>query len=155
MFAYSGGCRKGLAQEFDYFANQWVDSKPLEYDDLEVAMVKFDNGVLGKVSVNYGCIMPYAFPIEVFGNKGTFKDNRVWSHKYPGQTDWVEIPTIMPDSAEVTHHPFQGQMDHFVDCIRQERESHCNLEDGIRTCEVAFAAQQCYQSGRPVSLPLL
>ena len=154
VFAYSGGCRKGRSEEFDYFANQWVEGKPLEYDDLEVAMVKFDNGVLGKVSVNYGCVMPYTFPLEVFGNRGTIRDNRIWSHKYPGQTDWVELPTIMPDSADVTHHPFQGQMDHFVECVREGRESHCNLDDGIATCEIAFAAQRCYESRQPVSLPL-
>ena len=106
-------------------------------------MVKFNNGVLGKVSVNYDCVMPYTFPLEVFGDRGTIRDNRIWSHKYPGQTDWVEWPTIMPDSADVTHHPFQGQMDHFVECIRQGRESHCNL------------AQQCYESRQPVALPLI
>ena len=46
-------------------------------------------------------------------------------------------------------------MDHFVECIRQGRESHCNLDDGIATCEIAFAAQQCYESRQPVALPLI
>ena len=84
VFAYSGGYRKGLEQEFDYLANKWVDGLPLEYDDLEVALVKFSNGAVGKVSVNYGCIMPYTFPVEIFGNKGTIKDNKVWSHQISG-----------------------------------------------------------------------
>lgn len=156
VFAYCGGYRKGKNEEFDYYLNRWVKGKgPLEYDGLEVALVKFQNGVLGKVSVNFDCIMPYTFPIEVFGSKGTIKDNRVWSHKYPGQKNWVSIPTILPDSAEVTHHPFQGQMDHFVECILADRESHCNLEDAVHTHEIAFAALQCYQTRKPVKLPLL
>ena len=155
VFAYSGGYRKGLKKEFDYLANKWVDGLPLEYDDLEVALVKFSNGAVGKVSVNYGCIMPYTFPVEIFGNKGTVKDNRVWSHKYPGQNSWVEIPAILPDSADVTHHPFQGQMDHFVQCIQTDTESHCNLDDAIVTHEIAFAALQCYETGQPVKLPLM
>ena len=154
VFAYSGGFRKGLDKEFDYLANKWVDGLPLEYDDLEVALVKFSNGAVGKVSVNYGCIMPYTFPVEIFGNKGTVKDNKVWSHKYPGQNDWVEIPAILPDSADVSHHPFQGQMDHFVECIQSDTESHCNLDDAIVTHEIAFAALQCYETGQPVKLPL-
>jgi len=156
LFAYSGGYRKGLDKEFNYFTNQWEDKKaPLEYDDLEIVLIKFDNGSLGKVCVNYGAIMPYAFPFQIFGNKGTVKDNLVWSHKFPGQKNWVTIPSILPDSAEVTHHPFQGEMDHFVDCILNERESHANLEDAIRTHEVPFAAQECYRTGKPVRLPLI
>ena len=127
----------------------------MEYDDFEICLVKFANGVLGKVSVNYGCIMPYTFPLEIFGNRGSIKDNRIWSHKYPGQNGWAEIPAILPDSADVTHHPFQGQMNHFVDCILNDRESHCNLEDAIKTHEIAFAALQCYETGQPVELPLL
>jgi len=156
VFAYSGGWRKGADVEYNYYTNTWSEGMPpLEYDGLEVALVKFDNGVLGKVSVNFDSIMPYTFPIEIFGNKGSVKDNRVWSHKYPGQSDWVNIPTILPDSSDVTHHPFQGQMDHFVECILEDKESHCNLEDAIITHEIAFAALQCYETGKPVKLPLI
>jgi predicted dehydrogenase len=154
VFAYAGGWRKGRDEEFNYFTNSFQKAPPLEYDDLEMVLIKFDNGVLAKVSVNYGCVMPYMFPIEVFGNRGTIKDNRVWSQKFPGQKNWIEIPTILPDSAEVSHHPFQGQMDHFVECLRNNRESHCNLEDAIKTHEIVFAAQRSYETCQPVRLPL-
>lgn len=156
VFAYSGGWRKGCDVEYNYYTNTWSKGMPpLEYDGLEVALVKFENGVLGKVSVNFDSIMPYTFPMEIFGNKGSIKDNRVWSHKYPGQKSWVEIPTILPDSSDVTHHPFQGQMDHFVECILEDKESHCNLEDAIISHEIAFATLQCYETGNPVKLPLI
>jgi predicted dehydrogenase len=82
------------------------------------------------------------------------KDNRIWSHKFPGQRGWVEIPTILPDTSDVTHHPFQAQIDHFLECILQDRESHCNLEDAAHTHEVIFAAMKCYATGLPVKLPL-
>jgi len=154
VFAYAGGYRKGLKTEYNYFTCRWQEAPPLEYDDLEMVLIRFDNGVLAKVSVNYGCVMPYTFPIEVFGNRGTIKDNRVWSHKFPGQRNWVTIPTILPESADVSHHPFQGQMDHFVDCILTGHESHCNLADAVKTHEVVFAAQQAYQTRQPVKLPL-
>ena len=155
VFAYSGGWRKGVAREFNYLTNEFREAPPLEYDGLEVALVKFDNGALGKVSVNFDCVMPYTFPLEIFGDKGTIRDNKVWSHKFPGQKDWVEVPSILPDSAEVSHHPFQAQMDHFVECLLTDQESHCNLEDAIQTHEIVFAAQQCYETGGPVKLPLL
>ena len=127
VFAYAGGWRKGRDIEFNYHTNSFRPAPPLEYDDLEMVLIRFDNGVVAKVSVNYGCVMPYMFPIEVFGDRGTIKDNRVWSTKFPGQKGWIEIPTILPDSADVSHHPFQGQIDHFVECLRSGTESHCKV----------------------------
>lgn len=154
VFAYSGGYRKGLDIEYNYFGNNWRQAPPLEYDDLEVLLVRYSNGAMSKVSVSFGCVMPYAFPIEVFGTRGTIRDNRVWSHKFPGQKNWITIPTILPESADVSHHPFQGQMNHFVDCIRNNQESHCNLADAVHTHAIAFAALRCYETGAPVRLPL-
>ena len=117
-------------------------------------LLRFEGGAIGKVSANLDVVQPYTFPIEVFGDRGSVKDNRLWSHRFPGQKGWIEIPTILPDSSDVTHHPFQAQMDHFVDCILAGRESHCNLEDAFHTHEVIFAAQKCYETGAPVKLPL-
>lgn len=155
VFALRGGYRKGSTREYDPLTNCWREgAPPMEYDGLEVALVKFSNGALGKVSVNADCIMPYRFPIRIFGHKGSVLDHRLWSHKFPGQTDWVELPTICPDSSDVRHHPFQGEIAHFVDCLQQNRESHCNLEDALKTHEVVFAALRSYETGRPVRLPL-
>lgn len=155
VFAMRGGYRKGSSHEYNPVTNSWSDdAPPMEYDGLEVALVKFSNGVLGKVSANADCIMPYRFPFRIFGNKGTVFDNRIWSHKYPGQKDWIDLPGIPPDSNDVRHHPFQGQINHFLECIQGNRESHCNLEDAIKTHEVVFAALQSYGIGQPVRLPL-
>ena len=141
---------------YDPVTNSWhEDGLPLEYAGLEMALVRFSNGVLGKVSVNFECIHPYAFPVEIFGNKGSVKDNRIWSHTMPDQKEWVELPDIRPDSSDVSHHPFQGEMDHFVDCILNDQESHCNFADAVKTHEVVFAAMECYWTGQPVKLPLV
>jgi predicted dehydrogenase len=156
VYAVSGGRRKGSRREYNMTENAWIDgAPPMEYDGLEVALVKFSNGVVGKVSVNAESIMPYRFPIRIFGDRGSIFDNRVWSHKFAGQTDWVELPTVLPDSSHVGHHPFQAEIDHLVDCVREGRESHCNLEDAIKTHEIAFAALESSKTNRPVRLPLL
>ena len=156
VFAYEGGKRGESTTMYDPLTNSWHEGGlPLEYAGLEMALVRFSNGVLGKVSVNFECIHPYTFPVEIFGDKGSVKNNRIWSHTLPNQQDWEELPDIRPDSSDVSHHPFQGEMDHFVDCILNDRKSHCNLEDAIKTHEVVFAAQECYRTKRPVSLPLV
>ena len=157
VFAVSGGHRKGgSTREYNPLTNTWIeDAPPIEYDALEVALVKFENGVVGKISVNAECVMPYRFPIRIFGDRGSVMDNRIWSHELAGQTDWHELPDIQPDSSSVSHHPFQAQIDHFVECVVNDVASHCDLEDAVKTHEVVFAAQQCYATGRPVALPLI
>jgi predicted dehydrogenase len=155
VYAVCGGFRKGSSREYNPMTNAWSENAPpMEYDGLQVVLVKFDNGAVGKVSVNAECVMPYRFPIRVFGALGSVFDNRVWSHKYPGQSDWIEFPGILPDSSAVAHHPFQAEIDHFVDCLQQGRESHCNLEDAAVSHEIVFAAMQSAVLNRPVPLPL-
>jgi predicted dehydrogenase len=154
VFAYAGGKRGRSTHQYNPLTNSWHEGEPLEYPGLEMALVRFANGVLGKVSVNFECIQPYAFPVEIFGDKGSVKNHRVWSHMFAGQKEWVTLNDIGPESSDVAHHPFQGEMNHFVDCIVNNRESHCNLTDAVKTHEVLFAAQECYRTGKPVRLPL-
>lgn len=155
VFAYAGGRRKGKICQYNPVANDWFDQSPLEYDGLEVVLVKFSNGVLGKVSVNFEAVQPYTFPLSIFGDRGTIKNNQLFAPQSPDQNQWRKIPGICPDSSDVTHHPFQGEIDHFIECLQNDIESHCNLADAIKTHEIFFAAQQCYETGQPVPLPLL
>lgn len=153
VFSFAGGARKGTSREYNPVTNSWIEgAPPMEYDGLEMVLVKFANGVIGKVTVNAECVMPYRFPLRVFGTEGTVMDNRIWSPKYPGQTDWVSIPTILPDSSDVAHHPFQGEIDHLVECLQQGRESHCDLADAIQTHEIVFAALESRRRNAPVRI---
>jgi len=151
---------KGLHETMDIvevtaYEGGYRHNMDLDYPGFSVAIVKFKNGALGKVSSNFDCVMPYNFPIEIHGNKGTIKDNRVYSHKFPGQKGWVTIPTILPDSGDVTHHPFKGEINHFIECIMQDKESHCNLEDVVNTHEACIATMISARERRSVKLPLL
>jgi predicted dehydrogenase len=125
-----------------------------EYDPNIVTIVKFAGGVVGKVACSIESQMPYLFNVELFGDKGSIRNNRLYTTTWPGQSDWAEIPTILPDSAEVTHHPFAAEVDHFVDCIVRDRESHCNVADAVKTHEICLAADRSASRGKPVKLPL-
>ncbi len=79
---------------------------------------------------------------------------RVFSKKWIGQRGWATIPTVLPDSGDVSHRPIKDQVGHFVDCILHDRESHANLEDAALTHEICFASEISAREGRPVRLPL-
>jgi predicted dehydrogenase len=110
----------------------------------------------GKTSVFFDCEMPYTFNISLLGTEGTLRDNRVWSRQlFPEQTSWATVPTILPDSGDVDHHPFDAEINHLVDCIREDRESHCNIADAYHTHELCLAIDRSVaRGGSPVKIPL-
>ena len=119
------------------------------------ALVKFANGAMGYVSACTEQWMPYVFNIDLFGDNGAIRGNRFFTKQLPGATGFVEIPTVTPDSGDVAHHPFRGQIDHFVECIRTGRDSHVSLHDAVNTHEACFAADRsAARDAIPVSLPL-
>ncbi|NUP99759.1 MAG: Gfo/Idh/MocA family oxidoreductase [Armatimonadetes bacterium] len=125
-----------------------------EYPPTVVAVVKFAGGAVGKVSVSFEAWLPYQFNIDLLGTAGAIRDNRVFSRELlPGATDFATVPTTLPNSGEVTHHPFQGEIDHFIDCIRTGVESHVNLEDAVKTHEVCLAIDRAVAEGGPIRLP--
>jgi len=132
-----------------------VDFSDYEYDPTSCLICKFADGRVGKAASSIECIQPYVFNINLVGTNGTIRNNRIYSRsKFPGQSTWVEVPTILPDSGDVTHHPFTGEAAHLVDCIRFDRESHVNVADAYKTHEICFAADLSAAEGRPVKLPL-
>ncbi len=121
-----------------------------------VAILKFADGTIGKTSALLDADIPYAFNIDLIGTEGSLRDNRIWSKRLlPGQTSWTTAPTILPDSGAVEHHPFDAEINHLVDCIREGRESHCNIADAYHTHEVCIAIDRSLEArGQPVRLPL-
>jgi len=126
-----------------------------EYPPNMLAWVKFANGAIGKVSAILEGTHPYQFNIDLLGQHGTIRDNHLWSPKtFVGQNDWITIPTITPNSGDVTHHPFQDEVNHFIDCILTNQESYVNLDDAVKTIEVCIAIDRSAESGLPVKFPL-
>jgi len=143
------------AVEVTAYSNKSKDN-PLqyEYDPNIVTIIRFAGGAIGKVATSLECRMPYIFNVELFGDKGTIRNNQLFTTKWPGQNAWAPIPTILPDSGDVSHHPFQQEVDHFIDCIQNNKESHANVADTYNTHEICLAADISALEGKPVRLPL-
>jgi len=134
--------------------NKNKDFKDYEYDPTSVTLIKFEDRKIGKVASSLDCKNPYIFNVELFGSKGAIRNNKIFSHKYPGQTDFATIPTILPDSGDVRHHPFEGEINHFVDCILQDKKPFPDLEDSAITHRLIFSADLSAKEGRPVKINL-
>jgi predicted dehydrogenase len=124
-----------------------------EYDTNLVGILQMASGAIAKVSASFDVQCPYAFNIDLLGDKGAIRDNRIYAKEFfAGQTGWMETPTIRPDSGDVTHHPFEGEINHFVDCVLTGKESHVNLADAVKTHEVCLALDHAAATGKHVRL---
>lgn len=143
------------AEEVFSYANTSSEN-PLgfDYDTNRLTVLRFANGVIGKVACTIEGAMPYTFPIALYGDEGAIRNNQIFTRQWPGQRGWATIPTILPDTAEVSHHPFAAEVDHFVECILAGRESHCNVADAVKTHEICLAAEISARERRPVRLPI-
>lgn len=129
-------------------------TRELQYPSTEIALLKFADGSVGKVTVCLECVMPYVFNVEVYGTRGSFRNNRFAGDLFQGQTDFASIPTIMPDSSDVHHHPFAGEVDHFIRCLREDHRPLPDIEDAAETIEICLATEMSARQGKSVKLPL-
>ena len=138
-----------------------------------------DTRAIGHVTSSTDFQMPYTFGVELMGDRATVRDDLLFWNDSPLDRDALQaacpiagvtlhdhrtvtgapairIETEMPGSSDVTHHPFQGEIDELVQCVLQGRETHLNVFDAQRTMELCIAADRsAARGGRPVTLPLL
>jgi predicted dehydrogenase len=126
-----------------------------EYDPTIAGLVRFDGGAVAQIAASQELHMPYQFPIELMGSRGALRDGRLWSEALSGQTDWVNIPTVMPDSGQVSHHPFRAEIADFVSGILDGAPLRASIEDAARTHEIVFAMDaSAAEGGKAIRLPL-
>jgi predicted dehydrogenase len=134
-------------------AYQTRTENPIEYPGTISVNVKFRDGKIGRTTTTFDARMPYRFNIGVYGTEGSIRNDEVFAPKlFPGQHNFLKVPCILPDSADVAHHPFQGEVCHFLDCILGDKRPFPDLEDATMTQAICFAADLSAESGRPVKI---
>ena len=127
---------------------------PLEINVEDVAEIglKFTNGAVGGVHINY-FQRPPTHTLEIVGTQGTLR----WNHadgilhcfKMPAEFGtWNDNPPAalvehykLPDGFE-RNQLFAAEMRHFLETVRGESEPVCSLEDGIQALRLALAAKE-------------
>jgi len=126
---------------------------PVEYAGTVTAVVKFADGKIGRTTSCFDAEMPYVFHIGVYGTEGSLRNDRLYAPKrFPGQNAFMQIPCVLPDSGDVAHHPFQGEVTHFLDCIIDNKRPLPDLDDAAQTMALCIAADKSVEEHRPVRL---
>lgn len=123
-----------------------------EYPPNSTALFRFEGGATGSVHTSIECRNPYHFPIVLQGDKGTINYDKLFTTDWPGQTGWTTIPADLPDSGKVEHHPYQGQFEHFIDCLRTGARPSNDLNACAHVHEICFAIEEAAKSGATVKV---
>jgi predicted dehydrogenase len=156
-----GGCHAvdalrfcaGDVESVSAYAAQ-VARREFDYPPTVTASLRFAGGAVGKVSVTFEAFTPYVFNLNLYGSRGTLRNNRLYASTLAGQTEYATIPTVLPDSADVTHHPFQAEVDDLVAAIREDRQPLAAVADAAPSHELCLAIDRSWAEGKPVTLPL-
>ncbi|XID95749.1 Gfo/Idh/MocA family protein [Paenibacillaceae bacterium WGS1546] len=134
-----------------YSAATWANSD-YEFDPNAIAIFKLKNGGIAKVSSSLECKTPYRFNIHLLGEKGSIVNNSIFSHKFPGQTDYAAIPTVMPENGDVAFFPFNLAVAEFVSAVRLGGRTRCDFADAYRSMELCFAIDESIATGNSVAI---
>lgn len=139
----------GEVEEVSAFAAPPKRVKTFEFDPVVVASLRFTNGAVGKqLSALLDGDTPYRFNCRLFGTNGAIQNNEVYSsQKYPGAHDYWSFPTITPNSGDVTHHPFQAEIEHFIECLDENVESHASIFDSYKSMAICYAIDESVAQG--------
>src|SRR5919198_106267 len=140
-----------------------------------VANMRLEHSAIGHVTSSTDFMLPYTFLVELMGDRATLRQDLLqWLDPAfdagalaaanpfpdvrlePAGPSALRINCLMPDTADVTHHPFQAELDELIACVREGRETSLNVFEAQKTMEVCLAADRsATEGGRPVALPLV
>jgi predicted dehydrogenase len=124
--------------------------------------LKFKNGALGGVHVNY-FQRPPVHRLEIVGTDGTLRwdnaDGILHHYKMPASfgsfSDQPPSPVIesfSPPEGFERNQLFVAQTHHFIEVVRGEVQPICRLDDGVKALSLALAAYESQKSGQMVHL---
>jgi UDP-N-acetyl-2-amino-2-deoxyglucuronate dehydrogenase len=125
-----------------------------EYATTSVTLVRFSNGVLGKVASVIDCLQPYYFHTHLVGSEGSLLDNRFHSTRLAlNKARWSELSMKLLDSGDVSDHPYQAQFQAFFDAMdRGEDMPLTSLDAALPSHWTVLAADLSARENRPVEL---
>jgi predicted dehydrogenase len=144
-----------------------------------VVNARLEGEALGHVTSSTDFMLPYNFQVELMGDRATLRQDLLQALSDPIDVEAlrranpiedvqlepsadglgrpaVRIVCAMPGSADVSHHPFQAEMDELVAAVIERRETSIDVFDAQKTMEICIAADRsAEQGGQPVRLPLI
>lgn len=142
--------------------NGHISPLELDVEDIAEMGLKFVNGAVGGVHVNY-FQRPPVHRLEIVGTSGTLRwdnaDGILHFYQMPASFGSFSdnppaavVETFSPPEGFERNQLFVAQTRHFLDVVRGEAEPVCRLEDGVMALRLALAAYESQRTERIVKV---
>jgi predicted dehydrogenase len=154
--------RPGIKSVYAQMSTQ-VHGDKTRGDDNALLIIEFENGVIGLAEESWTKLGGMDDRAEVHGSRGVayadlLHGNAITAYSREGYAYAVEKAGStkgwsFPIYEEAWNYGFHGEMAHFVDCVRHDKQPLVTGDDARVVLEVIFAAYESAGTGRKVSLP--
>ncbi|MBN1834638.1 MAG: Gfo/Idh/MocA family oxidoreductase [Spirochaetales bacterium] len=138
----------GLGDAYVYEGLRAVD----DIDNCNI-LVEFENGVIGQFETSRNCSYGYHVETEVYGSGGCI---RIGSVPVKDRVTYMNASGVCNQCVEwffeYWEPTFCAEMQHFVDCVRENSEPLVGLEDGYRAVQWACAATEAVRERKVVAV---
>ena len=115
-------------------AGDWYD-----YPPVETAQVQFSNGAKGVFSCSLTGFVPYTANTHIIGEDGTILNDRFYLRRFKEQKEFFQVDTGVKKTGDVYGHPFPQIVDHFITCLKEDRDSEHNVASAVNSHKACFA----------------
>ncbi len=115
------------------------------FDDFVVAVLRFEDGSLGKITANFGSATPHFHGVKIYGSEATFV-NRI------GDAELQTRDAVTPVTTEYPGVPKGALIPGFLDAILTGSPPPVTPDDVFRTLDVCFAIVEALETGLTVSV---
>jgi predicted dehydrogenase len=123
------------------------------FNDFAAILMKFENGMVAKVSANGGCVHPHFHKLSIYGTNKTFM------HDIEGANivETVEShPVFHKINKDYPGNEKDKIISSFVDSVVDTKAKAINNADDVfNTMSVCFAAEDAVQKGQPIKITYL
>lgn len=118
-------------------------------NDMVVALLKFTNGMVAKISANFGSVAPHHHRVCVYGTEGTFTQSHIgaayhWSRDPEASPEWVDDP--YPGAAKGDMLPA------FVQSILEGACAEVSAREVFEAMNVSLAIVESLATSSPVQV---
>lgn len=124
----------------------------LPYDDATISVLKFNNGVIGKVFVSTGCKRNYTMRTLVYGTLGTIICDNTSTTLQVFKTDSVNELVGDPEIVEVDpkNHNAEDEFKEFADALLNDKPVIMSALEGAKTIEACLSIVESAKTGKIV-----
>ncbi len=118
-----------------------------DYPPVETAQVRFANGAIGAFSCSLVGFNPFTANTHILGTDGTILNDRFYLRRFQEQQEFFRIDTGTKKTGDVSGHPFPAMVDHFIGCLKEDRDSPHNVRSAVNAQKACLAISRSAREG--------